>query len=162
MFHPPIITTWKDRFTLKILGFLRVPRRNMFQGKLATGPLSISPFSIPHCQEPHTQGCSHLHSQAQAPSHTLLPTNRYPQATPWAQGCVHQQPVYPQMDKPQRRLTQTLEINLGPLGPEILRSQVFKVCLGWKGLGSKWACPTGPTDSLPEGGTSEEGQSRAL
>lgn len=86
MFHPPIITTWKDRFTLKILGFLRVPCRNMAQGKLATSPLSISPFSIPYCQEPHTQGCNHLHSQAQAPSHTLLPTNRYPQATPLGLG----------------------------------------------------------------------------
>ena len=71
-------TAWKARCIQRIRGFPKVPCRNMMvQGELATGPLPIGLFPIPHSQGPHTQACSHLHSQIQAPFHTLLSTHSH-------------------------------------------------------------------------------------
>lgn len=145
MFHFPIISTWKARFTLRILEFLRVLCRNMIHVKLAIGHLSLFHPTVP--------GTSHKGMQSPplpCPSSMPSPTphKQILWGHPLSLGVCIPAASWPSEGQTPGK-TQTLEISLGPLGQEILRCKVLTVCLGWKDSRSKQACPTDPTDSLP-------------
>lgn len=124
----------------------------MVQGKLATGPLLIALFSIPYCQQPRTQHpvtfihMSKFHPIHYYPQMATLKPSLGPRSVYTCSS------VYPQKDRPQEET----HAASGPFGHKILRSQVLKG-LEWKGSGSKWAYPIGPTDSLPHGRGTKQG-----